>query len=161
MKLIFMPATKDHGWYFKDADGRVVMAQGQPVPLAVAEELAEELDKPRWLSWSRDFCPTVDDLFVDVILRDGQFLYHQRAGDCDWRRCNGADGMQDIVLFRRSVGEPKMYDTNGWHDIDTAQMEKTCQAGKIEWPDESDYDPTRVMGGVHNPAKVTTDGVEP
>lgn len=55
----------------------------------------------------------------------------------------------------------EMTDANGWHDIDAAQMAKTGQAEKIEWPDESDYDPTQVMGGVHNPAKVTTDGVEP
>lgn len=170
MKLEFVHASRDHGWYYKDVSAhtqRVIFAQGQPVPLAVAQEIASELNEPRWLPWDNDFCPTRDDLRIDVMLRDGTFWYHQRAGDCDWSRHNGVDGMQDIVIFRRnSASDIELVDG---HDIEAFQMANQhlvrhadaigpldyyeYMFGKrqeVEWPDESraDRDPTAIMGGV-------------
>ena len=104
MRLEFVPPGPDPSWYFKEVNGgRVIFASGQPVPLYVANEIAGELNEPCWLPWDNDFCPTRDDLRIDVMLRDGTFWYHQRAGDCDWSRHKGEDGMQDIVIFRRST----------------------------------------------------------
>ena len=146
MKLKFVPASRDHGWYYKDVSAhaqRVIFAQGQPVPLAVAQEIASDFNRPRWIPWRRDFCPTVDDLRIDVMLRDGTFWYRQRAGDCDWSRHNGVDGMQDIVIFRRSsAGDTELVDANGWHDIEVFQQANQRLA------QHADRDPTAVQGGV-------------
>ena len=35
MQVEFVPGGKDHGWYFKDGNGCVLMAHGEPVPLLV------------------------------------------------------------------------------------------------------------------------------
>ena len=159
MRLKFVPASRDHGWYYKDVSAhaqRVIFAQGQPVPLAVAQEIASDFNRPRWIPWRRDFCPTVDDLRIDVMLRDGTFRHCQRAGDCDWSRHNGVDGMQDIVIFRRSsAGDTELVDANGWHDIEVFQQENQRLAQHadrpaIERPDEerADRDPTAIQGGV-------------
>lgn len=159
MKLKFVPSSRDHGWYYKDVSAhtqRVIFAQGQPVPLAVAQEIAGDFNRPRWIPWRRDFCPTVDDLLIDVMLRDGTFRHYQRAGDCDWSRHNGVDGMQDIVIFRRSsAGDTGPVDANGWHDIEVFQqanqrLAQYADRPAIEWPDEerADRDPTAIQGGV-------------
>lgn len=159
MRLKFVPASRDHGWYYKDVSAhaqRVIFAQGQPVPLAVAQEIASDFNRPRWIPWRRDFCPTVDDLRIDVMLRDGTFWYHQRAGDCNWSRHNGVGGMQDIVIFRLSSdGDTELVDANGWHDIEVFQqanqrLAQHADRPAVEWPDEerSDRDPTAIQGGV-------------
>ena len=120
MKLL--RKTSHSGWFFVEelpdgSEGRVIFAQGQPVPIELAEEIAEELSAWRW--------PLGLDIGVDVGV---------------------------------SAGAHEMADANGWHDIPELQMAGQRQA--VEWPTEDDHDPTRVMGGVYNPAN-TTDVVEP
>ena len=34
MHLKFVPADRDHGWYYADENGQVILAQGQPIPVS-------------------------------------------------------------------------------------------------------------------------------
>lgn len=50
MHLKFVPADRDHGWYYADENGQVILAQGQPIPVSVASEIAECVNAG-WRPW--------------------------------------------------------------------------------------------------------------
>ena len=76
MKLL--RKTSPSGWFFVEelpdgSEGRVIFAQGQPVPIELAEEIAEELSAWRW--------PLGLDIGVDVSVSAGA---HEMADANGW-----------------------------------------------------------------------------
>ncbi len=155
MKLKFVPAGRDHGWYFEDGR-RVVMAQGQPVPLDVAQEIAGSL-AAGWMPW-----PGGDDMpteavgqRIDIELRNGEIWQNQQSETVgNWLSWAHQQLDGDIINWRVTPlpyspwDDDELIDANGWHDIPELQMAGQRQV--IEWPDESraDRDPTAIMGGI-------------
>lgn len=152
MKLTFVPASHDHGWYFHDASGRVVIAQGQPVPLGVAQEFAASLASG-WIPWGGgEIPPEAAGQRIDLEMRDGEIWLNQSADDCEWGHF-AEDA--DIVLWRPTRCQKWSFDANGWHDIEAFQLANQrlaqhADGQAVVWPDESraDRDPTAVQGGV-------------
>lgn len=220
--------TGPSGWFFVEvlpdgSEGRVILAQGQPVPAALAHEIADAMENHS----------AMNDFFHDMLVG-------QQAAWIEWQRGAGAEaGMKWIhnglagpglippedaawakepqAFFDANRASPfptchcgrpsnilwmskgfccrEHYDAHrnnltaeadtandaagyGWHDIPELQMGagkdgiqqlypvnttdddatqpadfKVTGAVSFEWPAEVEYDPTQVMGGVHDPAK--------
>ena len=165
MKLL--RKTSHSGWFFVEelpdgSEGRVIFAQGQPVPIELAEEIAGFVSTG-WMPWPGGEIPAnAIGRRVDIQLRDGEIWQNQPSEDVVWQH---AQTDADVVFWRPAPrGDWLSWlsatesDANGWHDIPELQM--AGQRPAVEWPTEDDHDPTRVMGGVYNPAN-TADGVEP
>lgn len=158
MHLKFVPAGRDHGWYYADENGQVILAQGQPIPVSVASEIAECVNAG-WCPWHGGIIPADAVGRVDIQLRNGEIRQNQPSEDVVWQH---AQTDADVVFWRPAprgdwVGAPES-DANGWHDIPELQM--ASQRPAVEWPVEDDRDPTQVMGGIYDPAKAA-DGVQP
>lgn len=155
MKLEFVPASRDHGWYYKDKTGQVIFAQWQPIPVSVASELAKCVNAG-WQAWHGGIIPADAVGRVDIQLRDGEIWQNQPADDVDWQHTE-TDG--DVVFWREtSCGDwlsAPGAEANGWHDIEAFQLAnqrlvRHADRQAVEWPDESraDRDPTAIMGGI-------------
>ena len=156
MKLKFVPSSRDHGWYYTDENGQVIFAQGQPIPVSVASEIAGCVNAG-WRQWHGGIIPALAVDRVDIQLRDGEIWQNQPADDVSWQH-DDTDG--DVVFWRPTTcgqwwrGAPDS-DANGWHDIEAFQLanQRMVQHDERhagEWPDESiaDRDPTAIMGGI-------------
>ena len=148
MQVEFVPGGKDHGWYFKDGHGCVLMAHGEPVPLLVAHEIAGRLSSG-WMPWHGGLIPAgAHGQRVDIQFRDGEIFQNRPAGDFSW---HSFDIEGDIVFWRVSPlpavpGEhDEVVEIHGWHDIEALMHPRP-----VEWPDKerADRDPTAIMGGV-------------
>ena len=99
MQVEFVPGGKDHGWYFKDGHGCVLMAHGEPVPLLVAHEIAGRLSSG-WMPWHGGLIPAgAHGQRVDIQFRDGEIFQNRPAGDFSWHHF---DIEGDIVFWRVS-----------------------------------------------------------
>lgn len=160
MKLNFVPPSHDHGWYYTDENGHVVMAQGQPVPISVASELAGCVNAG-WQPWGGGIIPADAVGRVDVQLRGGDVWQDEPADDVYWQH-DRDDDSSDVVFWRITTCPwslpTDMADTNGWHDIEAHPGHKVLNSAPVadmvgaapDWPDESraDRDPTAIQGGV-------------
>jgi hypothetical protein len=121
MKLL--RKTSPSGWFFVEelpdgSEGRVIFAQGQPVPIELAEEITGCVSTG-WMPWLGGGIPAnAIGRRVDIQLRDGEIWQNRPSEDVIWRHVQ-TDA--DVVFWRPAprgdwVGAPES-DANSWHDI--------------------------------------------